>query len=292
VPELPEVETVRRSLAPRLTGRVVVRATAHRRDMIVGPGDPAGGFSRQREAVRPKRLRVGDLLQGTRFAEPQRRGKQLALVTEAGPAVVVHLGMTGQLRWVAAGARLDDRDHVHATWRLDDGSRLIFRDPRRFGGLWVVRTTADLDRRWAVLGPDGFDAPIEEVRAALGRAAERSNRPAKAVLLDQGIAAGIGNIYADEALHRAGVHPCARLAVRDADAVASAVRTVLEEAVAARGSTLRDYTDGEGRSGSATLLHRVYGRGGESCLSCRRTLERAVVAQRTTVWCPGCQPSR
>ena len=296
MPELPEVETVRRSLTPHLSGHVVVRATLKRRDIAVMPGDPEGGFSRTRAPrPRPRRVRTGDMLQGSDLAEPIRRGKQLALVTDDGPAIVVHLGMTGQLRWLRRGAQLRGQagEHVHAVWRLDDGSRVVFRDPRRFGGLWLLPNRAELERRWAALGPDGLRAEPAELTAALASAFSGSVRTLKAALLDQNVIAGVGNIYADEALFRAGLHPArttGSLRAADIDRLVAAVRTVLTAAVEARGSTLRDYTDADGMGGTAQLAHRVYGRAGQPCLVCGGPLSSAVIAQRTTVWCPACQP--
>ncbi|MEM7755089.1 MAG: bifunctional DNA-formamidopyrimidine glycosylase/DNA-(apurinic or apyrimidinic site) lyase [Planctomycetota bacterium] len=293
MPELPEVEALRRSLVPHITGRTVVRATLHRRDIAVMPGDPEGGFSRQRSPKpRPKRMRAADLLAEQAFVEPVRRGKQIALVTKAGQAIVVHLGMTGQLRWAAPGGRVTPGDHVHATWRLDDGSRLVFRDPRRFGGLWLLPDRSALDARWAELGPDALTANAGQIAAALC-AWSGSRRAIKAALLDQGVVAGVGNIYADEALFRAGVHPetpLSGLGGRRARRIAQTVRDVITAAVAAGGSTLRDYADGDGNPGSAQRSHKVYGRAGEPCTACGATLESGQVAQRTTVWCPGCQP--
>lgn len=283
---------MRRSLEPRLVGRTVVSATLHRRDIAVVPGDPAGGFSRQRgRTPRPKRVTRQAMLVGAVLGAPERRGKQLALVTEGGPAIVVHLGMTGRVLWRGKGERVSPGAHVHATWRLDDGSRLVFQDPRRFGGLWLLPDAEALRARWAVLGPDGADAPIEDVANALSRVG--TARPIKAVLLDQTVIAGVGNIYADEALFRSGVHPERTAGGLDAEAVdrvARAVRTVLLEAIEARGSTLRDYTDGDGLPGTAQTLHRVYGRAGEPCVRCGAALIGTVVAQRATVFCPVCQP--
>ena len=141
MPELPEVERVRQSIEAVVAGATVERATLHRRDVLVIPGDPEGGFSRNRTRYRPKRASPAHLLQGLMLTGARRRGKQLALVSSQGPAVIVHLGMTGQVRRVAEGTRLPQTDHIHATWRLTaaDGSRwrLVFRDPRRFGG-WEV----------------------------------------------------------------------------------------------------------------------------------------------------------
>ncbi len=296
MPELPEVETVRRSLVARVAGRVVVGATLHRRDVAVLPGDPEGGFSRQRSGAPGPRGRVRGtaLLVGGTLLEPNRHGKQLALVARDGRAIVVHLGMTGLVRWVARGARLEPADHVHAAWRLDDGSRLVFRDPRRFGGLWLLPEPGMLEARWAGLGPDGLRTGPEDLAQGLRSGLAGARRAIKAALLDQRVVAGVGNIYADESLHEALIHPrrlAAGLTGAEVDRLARAVSGVLTRAVEARGSTLRDYTDAEGRRGEAQLVHRVYGRGGGACLACGAGLESAQVAQRTTVWCPVCQPA-
>lgn len=287
VPELPEVEHLRRTLLPRLLGRTVAKATLHRRDVAVGPGDPPGGFSRQRVAVRPTRLSPAQMLGDARVDRIDRRGKLLVVIAHDHRALGVHLGMTGQLLWAPAGGRLPI-DHVHATWRLDDGSRLIFRDPRRFGGLWLAASRDELPP-WQGLGLDALTLDPEVYPEMLGRA----RRPIKAALLDQGLLAGVGNIYADEALHEAGIHP--RELAREISAdrlvrLGKAVRRLLALAVEAGGSTLRDYRGADGQSGAFQLQHRVYGRGGLPCLSCGHELAVALVGQRTTVWCPRCQP--
>ncbi len=330
VPELPEVETIRRTLAPVLVGRRILAAALLRRDVLIAPGDPRGGFSRQRGAtrrdhpasdatrVRPARpvpVAPVDLLEGCTVTDVLRRGKQLAIVG-AGPAgtpgrarepssraLVVQLGMTGALEALAPGAANGEHarragaadaasPHVHARWELEPArgrpGTMVFIDPRRFGCLRAVPTLADLDALWSSLGPDALE--IDGPR--LWEALRGSRRPVKAALLDQAVLAGVGNIYADEALFRAGVPPrklAARLGPRRAADLAAAVRGVLAEAVEARGSTLRDYRDAAGRAGEFQSRHAVYGRGGEACTRCGGVLRSAVVAQRTTVWCPRCQ---
>jgi len=291
MPELPEVETVRRTLEARVLGRRVTRATLRRRDVLVLPGDPAAGFSRAGRAsgAPARRARGHDLLSGDVVAAVVRHGKQLAIVGGTGRVVCVHLGMSGGLIWRAPGARLENGAHVHAIWRLDDGSRMVFRDPRRFGGLWAFPSMDELRRaRWDALGPDAIGVGARALRDALAR----TDRPVKAALLDQCVLAGVGNIYADEALFAARVdprRPGASLTPGECAALARHVRRVLARAVAARGSTLRDYRDADGLSGGYQLAHSVYGRGGEACPSCGGTLASAAVAQRTTVWCPACQ---
>lgn len=286
MPELPEVEHLRRTLEPRLLGRRVVAATLHRRGVAVGPGDPPGGFARQRAPVRPTRLRPTQLLADSQIERIDRRGKLLAVIASDGRALGVHLGMSGQVLWAPPGGRLPN-DHVHATWRLDDRSRLIFRDPRRFGGLWLADSRDELPP-WRGLGPDALALPPHDLHGLLARA----RRPIKAALLDQGLLAGVGNIYADEALHMARIHPAelaCEISVARAHQLGEALRDLLGLAVRAGGSTLRDYRSADGQAGGFQLQHAVYGRGGQPCLACGRPLETGVLAGRTTVWCPCCQ---
>jgi formamidopyrimidine-DNA glycosylase len=274
VPELPEVETVRRTLAPGLVGRTIVRARIYRPDFCTRPDG--------------RRCRPPDLLQGLTIASILRRGKQLAIVSASGPLLVAHLGMTGQLTLVLPGARPARRDHIHICWTLDDGSRLLFRDPRRFGGVWALPSASDLERRWVVLGPDALTVTGERLRKRAGSSA----RAIKAVLLDQTVIAGIGNIYADEALFLARLHPmlpARELRGEDWAILAGAVRRTLKAAIRAGGSTVRDYRTATGAPGRAQETHAVYGRSGRKCLRCAATLRSMQVAQRTTVYCASCQ---
>lgn len=293
MPELPEVETVRRSLEQKLAGARVTAVQVKRRDVVVMPGDPDGGFSRSRSTAAPKRLRPPLLLQGGAIAEVRRRGKQLAILTEQA-CVCIHLGMTGQLRILPPRSR-ERLDHAHVRWTLssDDPAvgALIFRDPRRFGGVWALQSHASLDERWTKLGPDALAITTNQLSNKLAG----SRRAIKAALLDQAVLAGVGNIYADEALFRAGINPADHacgLVHQQIKDLAREIRSVLSEAVRARGSTLRDYTDPDGQPGSQQLQHRVYARSGEPCLTCGSTLLGTVLAQRATVWCPRCQPAR
>lgn len=300
MPELPEVETIRRALAPRLIGAAVARARLLRRDIAVAPGDPAGGFSRQRSSNSraPVRIRPADLLQGDRIAAIDRRGKRLLIRTDPGRAIGVHLGMTGQLLILPPRQPLPD--HTHAVWSLGvppaspgaverpRGARLAFRDPRRFGGLWMFPDQAAADAWLDQLGPDALTITARQ----LGRALASARRPIKAALLDQTLLAGVGNIYADEALYRARLLPqrvAAELEPPEIARLAQAIRAVLREAVRTRGSTLRDYRDPDGQAGSAQLAHQVYGRSGAPCHRCRQPLLLLRVAQRATVFCPACQ---
>ncbi|HZW05485.1 MAG TPA: bifunctional DNA-formamidopyrimidine glycosylase/DNA-(apurinic or apyrimidinic site) lyase [Phycisphaerales bacterium] len=269
MPELPEVETVRRTLTPHLVGRVIDTARLRRCDFVTGKATPAA------------------LLQGATIDRLERRGKQLAVIARDGRAVIVQLGMSGQVLVARAGAALPT--HVHAVWTLKGAqTAILFRDPRRFGGLTTLGSADELARVWESLGPDALTTNGGELWNAI-RTSARAIKPA---LLDQRTVAGVGNIYADEALFESGVHPkaiCRRLSRPRVERLARAIREVLARAVEARGSSLRDYRDADGQEGAYAALHRVYGRGGLPCHSCGRPLQKLTVGQRTTVCCPRCQ---
>lgn len=295
MPELPEVESVRTSVEPFIVGRRVLAARLFRRDVLITPGDPPGGFSRQRGTRQPapRRYPRTDLLAGMTIIRVDRRGKQLAIIAHhddasaAEAALVVQLGMTGGLQFFDPSTRTSPT-HVHAAWHFEHG-RLLFRDPRRFGGLRAFRSSADLHEHWEGLGPDALSITPRELGAAL----KDSSRPLKAALLDQAVLAGVGNIYADEALHAARLHPARPagfLTRSETVRLARAVREVLLASVEAGGSTLRDYADATGAPGSYQRSHEVYGRAGQPCRRCRQPLDSARLAQRATVWCPVCQP--
>lgn len=287
MPELPEVECVRRSLQAAISGGFVAGATLLRRD-ICESRDAQG---------RLVRTRAEHLLSGSTIDRVERLGKQLALIAANGRVLCVHLGMTGQLlvRRERSGESDVPRDHVHARWaiRRNGGSGeacVIFRDPRRFGGLWTFESLDQLKRsRWRLLGPDALTIRAEELHEAL----RDRTCSIKAALLDQGTLAGVGNIYADEALFSAGISPgmCAgRIHAEQVTTLASHIRETLALAIESGGSTLRDYRDASGSRGTFQHRHAVYGRAGEPCLRCGGALRRATIAQRTTVYCPACQP--
>jgi formamidopyrimidine-DNA glycosylase len=300
VPELPEVENTRRSLEPIL-GRTVLSVRLHRRDMLVVPGDPVGGWGRQgQHAPKPKRYTTPMLLSGMTLTRTLRHGKRFAIVgslsgrsADRSPdravdrAVEIGLGMSGRVQILPARGPLPP--HTHALWRLDDGSRLAFIDHRRFGGLWAWTSVEELHTHWkATLGPDALTITA----AALAKGLASAQRPVKAALLDQRVLAGVGNIYADEACFEARVAPHAIAAQLDPKAItrlARAIRRILAASVAKGGSTLRDYANASGSPGGYQQGHRVYGRARLACTSCDRVLVSDQVAQRTTVWCPGCQ---
>ncbi len=238
------------------------------------------------------------LLEGSEIQQVLRHGKQLGVIGDCG-TIGVHLGMTGQFLYRGPGERLAKGDHVHVTWTLvgprgKSGGRLVFRDPRRFGGIWAYRDQNALRCRWEALGPDALTIGAGELGERLrpSRATRQVVRNVKAALLDQSTVAGVGNIYADEALFRSGIRPTRpvdELSDTEIDRLSWAVREVLTEAVESGGSTLRDYVDADGSAGSFQLRHRVYGRGGQMCITCGEPLQSGTVAQRMTVWCPCCQ---
>jgi formamidopyrimidine-DNA glycosylase len=278
MPELPEIEVVRRTLEPILVGRTLRVASIGPHDMRArgeGRGSGRGGAW-----ITPK-----ELLDGARIDRLERRGKRLAILAKDGRALVVQLGMSGQLLAVAdAGST-----HRHACWTFDARMPLlVFRDPRRFGGLTPYERHAAMHAAWeAELGPDGLRLETHELLERLV-----GSRPVKAALLDQHVVAGVGNIYADESLHLAGIDPrtkCARLGAERVDRLAKAIRTILNRAADHGGSTLRDHRSGHGRAGAAQLLHAVYGRAGKPCLACEAPLRGMRLAGRATVWCPDCQ---
>ncbi|MCC6621322.1 MAG: bifunctional DNA-formamidopyrimidine glycosylase/DNA-(apurinic or apyrimidinic site) lyase [Deltaproteobacteria bacterium] len=269
MPELPEVETVRRELAPWLAGRKIVSARR-------GPDAPAG----------PKYARL-EQADGQTIEAVTRRGKFLVLPLSGGDELVIHLGMTGTLSPVAPA------DHLRVVLELAGRGKkhLYFRDPRRFGRFLLAPAG---DRRalptLAKIGPEPLEPGFTADVLAAGLA--RSAQPVKAVLLGQRAVAGVGNIYADEALWRARVHPEAP--ARDLPrarvaALHAAIVEVLAAAVAGHGTTLRDYRRVDGTTGGYAIALQVYGRDGEPCPRCGRELARLVVGQRGTTFCPACQ---
>ncbi len=283
MPELPEVETIRRDLEKSIVGLRVRDVHVRRASVVVGSQDPIA------------------LLAGHTIERVLRHGKQLAVIANSAHAprseeraICVHLGMTGQLLRMPQDGRLGSGEHEHVEWMLETtrsapAGRLVFRDPRRFGGIWTFSTLDELrTTRWEGLGPDAASPGLSERLLEF----KGSRRTIKAVLLDQAVVAGIGNIYADEALFNAGVRPTRRmerLTVAEVHRLAKCVCVVLEQAIRARGSTLRDYRTANGESGAFQVAHQVYGRGKLPCLRCRCLLRSGVVAQRTTVWCSECQ---
>jgi len=290
MPELPEVETIRRQLEARILGLRVTSATLHRRDVLRG--------SLRGRTIASNASR--GLLDGGTVVFIVRHGKQLAIEVDDGRIIVVHLGMSGRLLLDDAAAATTGRprsEHVHATWAFAHRSGVVslaFEDPRRFGGIIAMASRTHLEKAWQSLGPDALTLRAEALEPRL----RASRRAIKGLLLDQSCVAGIGNIYADEILHRAFIHPMTparRLAAR-AELLATTTRSVLERAVELGGSTIRDYRTAAGDFGSFQEEHRVYGREGTPCAHClprvSSSIRRITLGGRSTFFCPRCQPRR
>jgi len=296
MPELPEVETVRRTLEARVLGRRVAAVRMARPDVVYELDE--GGRGPARRATTAKRKQA--LLEGQRVGRITRHGKQLAILTPDGQGVCIHLGMSGSLCVVETGKPGNDgkpnqtsqpskADHVHVAWDLGGGREVWFRDPRRFGGLWTFNQEAQLhETRWGRLGPDGLVITPKQLHAGLSR----TQRALKAALLDQHLVAGLGNIYVDELLYATKLHPrklASEITKVESGRLVRAMRRILGRAIEAGGSTLRDYVDAAGQAGGFQTQHRVYGRGGEPCRGCGKPLGTTVIAGRTTTACEGCQ---
>lgn len=277
MPELPEVEHLRRSLDPVLVGTRLVRVAVRRRSVVARSGQ----------------LLEQALLAGSRIRSTVRHGKQMALIADDGRALVVQLGMTGSVT-IESGAPPKGMDgkHRHVIWELEDARRMVFRDPRRFGGLTAFASEDSLRSAWSALGPDALLTAPGALAKHLVQTLAGRNRPVKAALLDQAVLAGLGNIYADEALFAAQVHPlrpASCLSSAECSAIAREAHRILSEAAERGGSTLRDYRDAFGRPGEAVQIHRVYGRTGEPCTRCNGVIESIRLQGRTTAFCPRCQ---
>jgi len=274
MPELPEVETIRTRLAPRLEGRRLERVE------IVDP-----------RLTRPEPPEaIAAALEGERIVRVSRRGKYLVFEFESGRSLLVHLRMTGNVEHPAQGGLAAD-PYRRAVVRLDDGSDVAYRDVRRFG-TWDLLEPGELEDYFAVrrLGEE----PLERgfTTRALTQALEGRRAPIKAALLDQRAAAGVGNIYADEALWRARLHPLRPAGSLTAGEIAhlrKAIRAALEMGIARQGATLRDYRDPEGRRGRMQDEFNVYGRAGEPCPRCGTPIEKTRAGGRGTWFCPHCQ---
>jgi formamidopyrimidine-DNA glycosylase len=277
VPELPEVETLAADLRPELVGRTIV-ACDLRFPAIVRYPDPA---------------LFGRLVVGRRIEAMTRRGKYILHHLDGSPGteqlLVVHLGMTGQWRCVEPGTA--EPDHLHAVFELDDRRLLRYRDPRRFGRL-LLGGAQELVAARALprLGPEPVDPSF--TASDLYRRLHLRRAPLKALLLDQGVVAGVGNIYADEACFRARLRPdrpANTLSRRSVARLREALDESLRQAIANRGSTVATYRDAWGETGREQERLQVYGRAGLPCLRCGRPLSLVRLAGRSTVFCRRCQ---
>ena len=285
MPELPEVESVRRQLVPELTGRAVVSVWW--------------------DAHPHARLSDVHLLEGRRIRSVERRGKFLlcpldpvAPTDRSAPPpleLILHLGMTGSIRIQPVDGPLTTDlgpppTHIRASFVLDDGRVVLFNDPRRFGRVSVVPAGDYAGRipTLAALGPEPLSEDFEV--AAFAAALARTSSPVKAKLLDQRLVAGVGNIYADEALWRARIHPASRrVGATRARALHTAIREVLTSAIEREGTTFRDYQMVNGQSGRNADFLEAYGQGDLPCGRCGTAMRRTVIAQRGTTYCPRCQ---
>jgi formamidopyrimidine-DNA glycosylase len=268
MPELPEVETIANGLQKRVAGDRI-------ESVWIGS---------KPEPLKSSAAKIARVLEGASVEQVRRVGKHIVFDLRStngnGQQWIVHLGMTGQM--LVANAQADVPKHTHLVARLASGRELRFVDPRRFGRLEVSHN--------GFQGPGA--EPLQIAREDFSRLFHRRLAPIKALLLNQRLLHGVGNIYADESLFRAGVRPRRRantLTRTELTHLHAALREVLEEAIAAGGSSVSDYVDADGREGFFQLQHRVYGREGEPCLVCQTKIKKIVVGGRGTHYCPSCQ---
>ena len=270
MPELPEVETARRGIAPHLEGRQVT-------GMVV----------RQRQLRWPVPKGLGQTLAGQILQAVRRRGKYLLLDFEEG-SLILHLGMSGSLRIVPCGTPPGKHDHVDIAFSGDRCLRLT--DPRRFGAVLHTRGDPLQHDRLAGLGPEPLGPAFDGRHLfTLSRGRRLAVKP---FIMDSKVVVGVGNIYASEALFLAGIHPrrpAGRIAAARYDRLAACIRQVLQAAIDAGGTTLRDFTDSEGRPGYFARHLHVYGREGEPCPACGAAIRQEILGQRASYFCPRCQ---
>ncbi len=283
MPELPEVETVARGLQESIAGRRILSVRLGKTDFI---DDPAA---------------VEQHVPGRRIETVERYGKFMLLRLSAranasgdsenggaeAASLLVHLGMTGQL--APCPAAQPSAKHTHVWFGLDDGRELRYTDPRRFGRMAYL-TVAPLAEELAAFGADPLLVSAEEFASRI----RSRNAQIKALLLDQSVLRGVGNIYADESLWRAKIHPARRgaeLSKKQALVLRRVLQDVLRKAILARGSSISDFLDAEGQPGEYQRHHRAYGREGKRCYRCGAAIRRVIVAGRSSYFCPKCQPA-
>lgn len=274
MPELPEVQRVVETLKPLLKGARIVQCEVLRSDILTPDG-----------------LNLSECCVGRSVLDLERRGKRIVWRLDDGNAFYIHLGMTGRLCWCEPGELLPPHTHLLLTVAPRGRPRrplnVRFTDPRRFGGIWWLGTNPCDDG----MGPE----PLTLRTAQLAIRLRATRRIVKSALLDQTLVAGLGNIYVDEALHHAGIHPQRLCCDLDTDEIARlnrAIKQVLRRALRHKGSTLRNYVDADGTPGDFQRFHRVYDRTGQSCLTCGSPIERLVLGGRSSHFCPRCQPQQ
>ncbi len=269
MPELPEVQTVVNTLRPRLLGRTIQRVTLNCTDI-----------------VQPPDADLARALTGRTIKSIDRRGKRIIFTLDSAEQFYVHLGMSGQLTAVQA-KDAPFAPHTHLVIDFPSGVQLRFRDPRRFGGVWWVGDAGDIA---GDMGPE----PLAIRPAQLARRLARTRRAIKTALLDQRLLAGVGNIYADEALFTARIDPLTpanTLAAAQVSRLCRSIKLVLHRALKHGGSSLRDFVDANGSSGRYQNRLQVYGRESKPCRRCRTPIVRQVLGGRSTHFCPRCQPA-
>ena len=274
MPELPEVETTMRGIAPSLIGQPIAQVEVMRRDLRWPIPDE-----------------LEEVLVGSQFCGFERIGKYLIMHVQGGQSLIAHLGMSGTFR-IAPSMPQTLRKHDHVLIELENGAVLIFRDPRRFGFV-LLQETAHLREhpRLAEMGPDPFDTQAF-TGAYLQKCLAKRHSPIKPILLDQHLVAGIGNIYASEALFRAKISPqraASSLTFAQCNRLVLAIREVLGEAIESGGSTLRDFTGGDGSEGYFQHHFAVYDREHLPCVACGKAVDKSVMAGRATYFCASCQ---
>jgi len=276
MPELPEVETVARGLQRQIAGRRILSIMLGKTDFIDNPGEI--------EKELPGRT-IGSVVRYGKFLLLQLTRKEDAGETDRESALLVHLGMTGMLRPQPAGE--PHAKHTHVVALLDDGRELRYTDPRRFGRIAYLEGES-LQEELRRFGADPLEAGLEEFTARIRGKRARI----KALLLDQRVLRGVGNIYADESLWKARIHPQrlgARLRRKQVKKLHRALQGILERAIVMRGSSIADFLDAEGQPGEYQRRHRAYGREGKRCFRCKTRIKRVIVAGRSSYFCPRCQ---
>lgn len=271
MPELPEVETVVRTLRPRLVG-ARIRAVRHLREDMVRAGSPD----------------VRSVTRGETVWAVDRRGKKILIRLSTGHTLGIHLGMTGQITVDAPTDEVRNHTHLILSFRAAGGAKqeMRFRDPRRFGEIWLCPPGQCAEGE--DLGPE----PLSLTTVRLATRLADTTRPVKNALMDQSLIAGLGNIYVDESLFAAGIHPLtpANTLTRARTALLNrSIKRILRSAIRRRGSSISDYVDANGESGGFQNLHRVYARAGEPCRTCKAPIERIVLGGRSTHFCAKCQ---
>ena len=273
MPELPEVETIRRSLEEKIKGKTLVGVEVFLEKMFKGTAseDPEAGIN------------------GRKINSIERRGKYLIIHLTGGMAMVIHLRMTGQLMYCTP--EQEKAKHTHVIFQLNDKCELRFADQRQFGKVQLIpEKELDTISGLKTLGVEPLSTKF--TREWFKKGLRNRRTKVKPLLLDQTFVAGIGNIYADEALFRAKVNPervAATLSHREVSNLFIAIRDVLEEGIDNKGTSIKDYVDGEGHQGNNQNNLKVYGRNGEPCIKCGKPVEKKVIGGRSSHFCPKCQ---